>query len=875
VHTHTHTHMHTDAVSPYDGEAKHQRSYTNYFLISCGVADLPTTAPSTPAPHAARHGPGEDGGVRGGGGQEGGTDSFSSAGVCDGAACNTKLQTGKRPCRSGTEVGDPNLAAHWPIPIVHASAQANQRSGMSTNEPVQIWPLAPPLNPNLTAVHPPFQAPLPQHPGGAFDADEECAAADDNAHAFPHDATNSEILMEALERASEITPTTEQWLAPDGMKLRPAGWVRWGETPLGATGPIDWLWLLAPPPPSSHPNHASAVIHKDTLGAQLDEASSLGMIEWLQPGTPVSDFVSCVLPLGARVKPNGKVRMLVDPSLPGADGELSLNARLRQLPCSMSSIDEIFAAVKPHSVLGKRDLINGFYHLVCSERARKYMGLQHPVTGAIGRWVVLPQGTSQSPALFCEVSNAACRIFNREFKRQGLSTVVFCHVDDYCLIADTHADMQRAFALMDQISADLGLSWNPSKDVGRDSPVTRLEMLGLIIDAPTVSLHLPDNKRETYLQDLSQFRRTCSSQPTCPRKPLERLLGRLAFTCKVCRWGYLFLQACMDALYTPAAPLGVQPVSGVASHPARRASHGHGSVTLTEAVWDDLSFWEEALGPRYHQWMGVRQQLFKPARGAAICTRAFTPTFDVELFTDASKSYGVGGVLGADVLSQVWDRDVSADHIGTLELEALYRCLFHWRNDLAGSKVLAWMDNMQALVAVNKGASRIPALRPILKRIAWLGMEHHFEVRALHIKGIFNPADAPSRGARLSHDWTFVHASEFNTPPAQVDCCAAADGSNALPGCSEWFAASNPSSLDPKVLAGKVLWACVPFACANETLSAIVEAWRLDPRNTVATMVVPEWPTAAWYRRYVRRKNPLFKLVRRYPANSSPFPSQA
>ena len=677
--------------------------------------------------------------------------------------------------------------------------------------------------------------------------------------------------MEALERASEITPTPEQWLAPDGMKLRPAAWVKWGETPLGAMGPIDWLWLHAPPPPSSHPNHTSAVTHRTTLGAQIDEASSLGMIEWLQPGVAASDFVSCVLPLGARAKPNGKVRMLVDPSLPGANGELSLNSRLRQLPCAMNSIDEIFAAVKPHSVLGKRDLINGFYHLVCSERARKYMGLQHPVTGAIGRWVVLPQGTSQSPALFCEVSNTACRIFNSEFKRQGLSTVAFCHVDDYCLIADTHADMQRAFALMDQISADLGLSWNPSKDVGRDSPVTRLEMLGLIIDAPAVSLHLPDDKRETYLQDLSQFRRDYSSQPTCPRKPLERLLGRLAFTCKVCRWGYLFLQACMDALYTPAAPVSAQPVSGGATHSARRAAHGHGSVTLTDGVWDDLSFWEEALGPHYHQWMGVRQQLFKPARGAAICTRAFTPTFDVELFTDASKSYGVGGVLGVDVLSQCWDRDISDEHIGTLELEALYRCLHHWREDLAGSKVLAWMDNMQALVAVNKGASRIPALRPILKRIAWLGMEHRFEVRALHIKGIFNPADAPSRGVRISHDWTFVHAPEFNNPPAEVDCCAAADGSNALHGCERWFAAGDPSNLTPEVLAGKVLWACVPFACANETLAAIVAAWRHDPRNTRATVVVPEWPTAAWYRRYVRRKNPPFKLVKRYPAGSSLF----
>ena len=106
-------------------------------------------------------------------------------------------------------------------------------------------------------------------------------------------------------------------------------------------------------------------------------------------------------------------------------------------------MEQIFAQVTAGCVLGKRDLTNGFFHLVLAEEARRCMGFAHPVTGQIGRWVVLPQGTSQSPALFCEVTNAACRIFNKHFEIAGLKACAFVWVDEFILMADTHAEMQR------------------------------------------------------------------------------------------------------------------------------------------------------------------------------------------------------------------------------------------------------------------------------------------------------------------------------------------------------------------------------------------------------------------------------------------------
>jgi hypothetical protein len=66
-----------------------------------------------------------------------------------------------------------------------------------------------------------------------------------------------------------------------------------------------------------------------------------------------SEFVSNILPLGARKKPGGKIRMLVDPSLSRPAGSPSVNDSLMRLPCPLTSIERIAARVKPHSVLGK------------------------------------------------------------------------------------------------------------------------------------------------------------------------------------------------------------------------------------------------------------------------------------------------------------------------------------------------------------------------------------------------------------------------------------------------------------------------------------------------------------------------------------------
>lgn len=659
---------------------------------------------------------------------------------------------------------------------------------------------------------------------------------------------NDIVWSERVEEASSVSLRTNTWLQTD-MILNADRFKHWGITPEGAIRQVNWLWdpALGSPPATDTPNHRSAVIHAVKLGKQLDEAETMNMVEYYDPHKHGSkaNFAHNILPLGAREKSTGAVRMLVDPSLPG------VNSHMLALPCELPTIEQVFQHVKPHSVLGKRDLANGFFHIVLAPEARRHMCFRHPTTRRLGRWVVLPQGTKQSPAIFCAVSNAAAAIFNRIFEQQNIHAIVLVYVDDFIIIADTHADMVKAFDAMDTEAALLGLKFNPDKDKGKDEPLTCIEALGIIIDAPKQELRLPTDKRTRYTHELQAFTTAYKNKPTAPRKTVESLTGKLLYACRVCRWGYLFVQSILDELY---------PVTATTQQPKQ--------IPLTEAVWADLQFWQQVLDKDSGMWLGVKKHMLGTKE-----LHVKPDNFQTHIYTDASKRYGAGGIMGTEVFSQQWEENKHDVHIGTLELEALRRTLHHWKHDLAQQTVLAWMDNMQAVSAVNKGASRKPALRPILLDIALLGIQHGFELKARHIKGELNPADAPSRGAQrsTSSDWTFAYFEQFNNPPAEVDCCAAASGYNVQPGCTEWFSAVKPVQQHVEQLVGKTLWANIPFNQLDPIMDAIVTAWQRDPVSTVATVVVPEWPEANWFRKYLRRKRPLFTVLHRYPAGSQVF----
>ena len=135
-----------------------------------------------------------------------------------------------------------------------------------------------------------------------------------------------------------------------------------------------------------------------------------------------SQFAHNFDPFGAVLKPNGAVRIPLDPTIVGVD------ERMVHLPLTLPTPRAALLMTSATSILGKRDLKNGFYHIKLQEESRKFMAFRDPLTNRVGRFVALPFGAAQSPAIFCEITEHAAQIFNSLFTSHG----IFCHLHCIC-----------------------------------------------------------------------------------------------------------------------------------------------------------------------------------------------------------------------------------------------------------------------------------------------------------------------------------------------------------------------------------------------------------------------------------------------------------
>jgi hypothetical protein len=118
------------------------------------------------------------------------------------------------------------------------------------------------------------------------------------------------------------------------------------------------------------------------------------MVPKEDPYTPHPSFVTTINPLGCTTKNDStEVRPYLDPTITG------VNAAMAPLPLHLPTIEALLPFLTAGYFLAKRDWRHGFHHATLDIASRKYMGIRLG-NGLIGRFVALPFGASQSPALF-------------------------------------------------------------------------------------------------------------------------------------------------------------------------------------------------------------------------------------------------------------------------------------------------------------------------------------------------------------------------------------------------------------------------------------------------------------------------------------------
>ena len=147
-----------------------------------------------------------------------------------------------------------------------------------------------------------------------------------------------------------------------------------------------------------------------------------------------------------------------------------------------------------------------------------------------------------------------------------------------------------------------------------------------------------------------------------------------------------------------------------------------------------------------------------------------------------------------------------------------------------------------------------------------LCLRYHIALRAIHIAGVDNgEPDALSRGkqGQATADYFFSRYEDYNEPPHTFDAATDLDSLNRQPGCTDSCSAGKDSFLTnwPRA-AGQRIFCNPPFSMVGEFMIAAESAWALDEQTSV-TMVVPAWETSWWWRRALRRRNPVWREVDR------------
>lgn len=221
------------------------------------------------------------------------------------------------------------------------------------------------------------------------------------------------------------------------------------------------------------------------------------------------------------------------------------------------------------------------------------------------------------------------------------------------------------------------ITWSESQKSKRNLG----RFLGILLDTEKMEAPLPQNKLEKAIAWVEKI----WDAQSIARSELGSLGGFLFFAAKVVVPGRAFLRRLFDAL-------------------AKRYSYYH----LDVEMWADLNWWKEALP----QWNSI--QLLKRV--------ADRPVYS--LYTDASGDCGMGGyILGnghtipgsEQAFSQRFSTLEKSKHICPKEMSVILLGLKKWHTQLAGSKLLIFVDNFGVVQGLTHLSIRGAAMSPLRK----------------------------------------------------------------------------------------------------------------------------------------------------------------
>ena len=464
---------------------------------------------------------------------------------------------------------------------------------------------------------------------------------------------------------------------------------------------------------------------------EMQRCMRRGAMRWAEPDEPVSLIHPWIM-----VHKGSKVRACQD-----------LSVGLNKLtpdppPFSLPRVHDLRRWAQPDSYFMKLDLADGFWMVPVAEDSQKLFGVRmpelvvtdrdvahpaaaglqvgdrHPDSGRVALSSRIPFGWKNSPAAFCELTNAIAEKMRDEHNIQMLFFV------DDAIIVGTREEVERGYRILAAHLAELGVQVAPWKTEG---PTRVVDFLGLTVcNLPQQrSISLPRDKQLKLLAKIDQYLEHSRPGDRAEPKELASLLGLLNFAALVVEPGQVFL----DRLYAHFKGAIIDWKRGTVRIDGRGTQ-----LILSQEFFSELRWWRENVERR------CSIPLLRPDRPAdAIVTG-----------TDAS-DLGCGAVAwlagSREETQHLFNSFEKAQPINFRELVGATRIIQMWGPRLQGRRLLLETDNMATMWCVRRRKARTALMAEQLRRLYAVAARWDIEVTIVHTPGVhlIRP-DAISRG---------------------------------------------------------------------------------------------------------------------------------
>ena len=476
---------------------------------------------------------------------------------------------------------------------------------------------------------------------------------------------------------------------------------------------------------SSNRNHPSSLANPQVVNDYLHSETSAGRMIGPLP-LQAREVVHCS-PIGLvpKGRQSGQWRMIVDLSYP--EGR-SVNDGIPDRLCSVnySAMDEALLFIRRlgrGTRLIKVDLKGAYRIVPLHPQDQHLFGVTWE--GQVYVDQALPFGLCSAPKLFTAVADA----IGWALLEAGIPFHIH-YLDDFLFFLDPTAPHEP---VLPHILSVLGELRVPVATQKLEGPAEVVTFLGVVIDTERCELRLPEEKLALTRALVRSWQRRRSGR----YRDFESLLGHLSHAATVIKQGRTFLRHLFASLKA-----------------ARASSH---FVHLDISARADLLWWEYFLV----HWNGT--MFFH-----------YSPTPAIHIYTDASGSFGCGGVALLPIspawFNLQWPDSWSDVDISIKELVPVVIAAAIWGRHWFRLHIRFHSDNMAVVSTLDRRSAGQPLAIHLLRCFYFYSALYQFEYSIEHVPGELNTvADALSRNNMTVFSSFFPQATQHLVPAALMD----------------------------------------------------------------------------------------------------------